>query len=123
MLLSFLSVSGIPHPISVTSRHRVIELQKRTEITEKDRNFWIPFIIRFCFRFLEMDTSLKIRRKSVSESLSWLFLLFLLRLRFPLRDIAHLGTETDANLGDGAAVEGVFVGIAALIDLGEGGIG
>ena len=43
--------------------------------------------------------------------------------RFPFSDIPLLRVETDAHFGDGAAVKDVFVGIATLIDLGEGGIG
>ena len=41
----------------------------------------------------------------------------------PLGDVAVSGAEGDADLGDGAAVEGVFVGIATLAELVEGSSG
>lgn len=40
----------------------------------------------------------------------------------PVGDVAFLGRETDADLGDGSSVESVLVGIAFAVNLVEGGI-
>ena len=50
-------------------------------------------------------------------------LLPLQRLALPCGDVALLGGEAEAHEGDGAAVEAVLPGIAAVTDLLEGGGG